>query len=81
MAYITYADGEAPRPDTTAALSRYRNRHGGVDHILRIHGHHPAVLDAHVALYRTVMFVPSPLSRTQREMMAVVVAASLACHY
>lgn len=82
MAYIRYADEEnANDVETAAALHRHRNRHGGVDNILRIHGHHPPTLEAHVALYRTLMFGRSPLSRVQREMLAVVVAAALRCHY
>ncbi len=51
------------------------------DNILRIHGINPPVLKAHLALYRAVMHGPSPLTRIQREMMAVVVSADNQCHY
>lgn len=51
------------------------------DNILRIHGVNPPVLTAHLQLYRTVMHGPSPLTRTQREMMAVVVSNLNRCHY
>ena len=51
------------------------------DNILRIHGINPPVLKAHLALYRAVMHGPSPLSRMQREMLAVLVSAHNGCHY
>lgn len=54
---------------------------GGVDHILKIHSLNPASLRAHFELYKTLMRGPSGLSRTQREMIAVVVSATNHCHY
>jgi len=52
-----------------------------IDHILAIHSLHPASLRAHLMLYRTLMYGPSPLSRAQREMIAVCVSAANQCHY
>ena len=54
---------------------------GGVDHILKIHSLHPAAMSAHFDLYRILMRGPSPLSRIQREMIAVVVSAANECRY
>jgi alkylhydroperoxidase family enzyme len=51
------------------------------DNILRIHGVNPPVLRAHFELYKTTMFGQSPLTRMQREMIAVVVSATNGCHY
>jgi hypothetical protein len=51
------------------------------DNIIRIHGVNSAVLRAHFDLYKVTMFGKSPLSRTQREMVAVVVSAVNNCHY
>jgi alkylhydroperoxidase family enzyme len=51
------------------------------DHIIRIHGVHPATLRLHYDLYVELMRGPSPLSRVQREMIAVVVSAANGCHY
>ena len=51
------------------------------DHILRIHGVHPAVMRRHYNLYIELMRGPSPLTRVQREMIAVVVSATNGCHY
>ncbi|HSR67999.1 MAG TPA: hypothetical protein VLU25_08660 [Acidobacteriota bacterium] len=51
------------------------------DNILRIHGVNPKVLRSHYRLYKSIMHEDSPLSRLQREMMAVVVSAANDCHY
>lgn len=42
---------------------------------------HPRGLEGHVRLYRTLMFGPSPLSRAEREALAVVVSAINGCFY
>jgi alkylhydroperoxidase family enzyme len=81
VAFIDYIPGETAPPDVVDAYDRYRSRHGGVDNILRIHGPNPKSMDAHVGLYRTLMFGSSPLSRVQREMLALVVSAVNHCHY
>ncbi len=54
---------------------------GRVDNILKIHGLHPESLEAHLAVYRDIMFGPGPLSRAEREMAAVVVSIANDCHY
>jgi alkylhydroperoxidase family enzyme len=38
-------------------------------------------LQGHLDLYRAVMFGESPLSRAEREAIAVVVSAANDCHY
>jgi len=56
-------------------------RAGKVFGIVRLMSLNPAVLKASMDLYLAVMFGPSPLSRRQREMIAVVVSAANGCHY
>ena len=51
------------------------------DNILRIHGVHPEMLRHHADLYVEVMRKPGPLTREQREMIAVVVSVANECHY
>ena len=51
------------------------------DNILRIHGVHSRTMRQHYDLYRELMYGRSPLSRIQREMIAVVVSAANECHY
>jgi alkylhydroperoxidase family enzyme len=53
----------------------------GLDNVLASHALNPEALRAHVALYRTVMFGDSPLSRAEREAIAVAVSAANDCHY
>ena len=51
------------------------------DNILAIHTLNPESLRAHYLLYRTLMYGESPLSRAEREMIAVAVSARNGCHY
>jgi len=72
MAFISYVpEDQVPEPD------RVPDR----DNILRIHGVHPRTMRLHYDFYLEVMRGPSPLSRVQREMLAVVVSAANRCHY
>jgi uncharacterized peroxidase-related enzyme len=82
MAYIsTIPDSEASAP-LKALYERCRDpEHGVVPNILRIHSHNPSSLEAHVRYYQTVVRGRSPLSRAQREMIAVVVSATNHCRY
>ncbi len=61
----------------------YRKLSGGrpLAHILEIETLHPAGLAGHYDLYRALMFGPSPLSRAERESIAVVVSAANDCFY
>ncbi len=51
------------------------------DNILQIHGVHPRVMRQHYELYLELMHRPGPLTRRQREMLAVRVSALNHCHY
>jgi alkylhydroperoxidase family enzyme len=41
----------------------------------------PTAMEASMGLYRALMFTPSPLSRVQREMLAVVTSKANDCFY
>ena len=56
-------------------------RAGRVWHIVHVMSPNPPAMRDSMALYRTIMFGPSPLSRAQREMLATVVSAELDCFY
>ncbi len=81
MAYIPYISQEDASPELRALYDRYRGPVGEIDNILRIHGLNPPSLSGHVGLYQTLMRGRSDLTRTQREMIAVVVSAINECHY
>ena len=54
---------------------------GGLDNVLASHALNPEALQAHLLLYQTVMFGDSPLTRAEREAIAVAVSAANDCHY
>jgi uncharacterized peroxidase-related enzyme len=57
-------------------------RAGKVFNVLRIQSLRPHVLQAGIELYKALMLSPeSPLSRAQREMIAVAVSRINHCHY
>lgn len=56
-------------------------RAGGIANIISVQGHNPQVLESSISFYRDVMYGPSPLSRAQREMLAVIVSRVNECHY
>lgn len=56
-------------------------RAAGAAKVLASHSLNPEALEAHVGLYRTIMFGESPLSRVEREAIAVAVSAANDCHY
>jgi alkylhydroperoxidase family enzyme len=80
MAFISYVPEEEAPPELVELYRRYRAG-DGVDNIIRIHGHNPPSMEAHVDLYRCLMFGRSPLSRAQREMIAVTVSTLNRCFY
>jgi alkylhydroperoxidase family enzyme len=81
MAWINLAPvGEATgllRAEYDAAIARA----GRVWQIVKIKSLNAYVLKHSLALYSTVMMGASPLSRAQREMLAVVVSKANDCHY
>ena len=81
MAYIPYL----PEDDATGLLrelyAAYADAAGRVDNVLRIHSLNPRSMRDHYGLYAHLMRGPSPLTRVQREMLAVVVSAENECFY
>jgi len=71
-------DASGPLREEYEAAQR---RAGRVWHILRLMSVNPAALHSTLGQYRTLMFGASPLSRGQREMLAVVVSRTNGCRY
>ena len=61
--------------------ARLAGSDGKVAEILKVQSLSPASLEAHYAFYRSIMFGSGPLTRTQRELIAVAVSAANNCHY
>ena len=82
MAWIrTIAPGEA-RGLLRRLYDEAIARAGKVFNVLSIQSVRPEVLEIGVKLYEELMFSPrSPLSRAQREMIAVAVSRANQCHY
>ena len=81
MAFISYIPESEASNELRQLYDRYREPRGGVDNIIRIHSHNPKSMFGHYEFYRHLMRGPSPLTRIQREMIAVVVSAANHCHY
>jgi len=81
MSYVNTTDPK----DATGLLARIYDaaikRAGKVFQILRIQSNNPRSLKASMDLYAATMFGDSPLTRAQREMLAVVVSRANDCHY
>lgn len=74
----------APEESQGELLEQYNRMHdpaGKVANILGVHSLNPPALRTHFDFYRTLMFGQSELNRAQREMIAVVVSKTSACHY
>ena len=72
MAFIRYVPADQLAPAERVA---------DPDNIIQIHSVHPAVVRQHWELYREVMHRPGPLSRRERELMAVRVSGLNDCPY
>jgi alkylhydroperoxidase family enzyme len=81
MAHIPYVPFEAALGRLAELYRRYRAAGGGLDNIIRIHSLNPPSMEHHVDVYAHLMRGPSPLSRIQREMIAVTVSAVNGCFY
>ena len=81
MPYIRQASDDDVSGDARRELDAARQRAGRVWNIVRVMTPNPAVLRASMQLYLAVMYGPSPLSRRQRELLAVVVSKANGCVY
>ena len=73
-------------PDESTGMLREEynkaiTRAGRVFNIVKLMGLNPGQLRSSLELYLSVMHRPSSLSRTQREMLSIVVSAVNQCHY
>ncbi len=81
MAHIRYVARSDAGELLAEFYDRYSDSGGRLDNILRIHSLNPPTMQHHYDLYRHLMAGPSPLSRAQREMIAVAVSAENDCFY
>ena len=81
MAHIPYVPYEQASGLLAELYDRYRGGGRDLDNIIRVHSLNPRSMRDHVELYTHLMRGPSPLSRIQREMLAVTVSALNECFY
>ena len=76
---------QVPVEEATGLLKRQFDaalkRAGRVWHIVHIMSINPRMMRDSIVFYATAMMGESPLSRVQREMLAVVVSCENNCHY
>lgn len=81
MAWIHMITEEEARGRVAELYEKYSEPWGGVDNIIKIHSLNAKSMQTHYDLYAHLMRGRSPLSRVQREMIAVVVSTANQCRY
>lgn len=81
MPYLRLIDVDDATGELREEYDAAIGRAGKVFNVVRAMSLRPRVLRASMALYREIMFGPSPLSRAERELIAVVVSRENDCHY
>ena len=81
MAFIRTIDETHATDELAALYRRHANPDGTVDEILKLHSVNPGAIAAHGAVYAAAMHAPSPLSRVEREIVAIVVSRENECFY
>ena len=81
MSWIRTISEKEAEGELQTLYRKFIGPEGEVDNILKIHSLNPRSLKGHLDFYTILMRGRSPLSRIQREMIAVVVSAANRCHY
>ena len=81
MAYLRLIEVDDATGELRVEYDAALERAGKVFNIVKAMSLRPAVLSRSIELYREIMFGPSPLSRQERELLAVVVSSANDCHY
>ena len=81
MSWIRTVAPESARGKLRELYEQAVRRAGRVFQILRVQSANPDALESSTELYKALMHGPSPLSRRERELIAVVVSVGNHCHY
>jgi len=81
LAHIPYVPYEEAQGLLADLYRQYGGSEMNVDNIVRVHSLNPPSMEHHLRLYAHLMRGRSPLSRAQREMIAVTVSAVNDCFY
>ncbi len=81
MAWIRVIGEQEADEALRNAYERIGKARGKVANILKIQSLRPTAMEAHIDLYKAIMFGPSNVSREEREMIAVAVSSANHCAY
>ena len=81
MAFIEVIEPEQAQGVLKEIYEGVVSSRGKIAGIHKIQSLHPQHIKAHMDFYMSVMFSASPLSRAEREMMAVTVSTRNGCRY
>ena len=81
MAWIDVIDPDEASGELGDLYDEIVDTRGKVSNVLKVHSQNPAALKEHLDLYDAILFGTSPLSRAEREAIAVVVSAANECDY
>ncbi|MDP2388073.1 MAG: peroxidase-related enzyme [Bacteroidota bacterium] len=81
MPYIKVIEHSEAEGDLKAIYDELVAKRGKLAEVHKIQSLNPESIVKHMELYMTIMFAKSPLSRAQREMIAVVVSVANNCSY
>ncbi|MBI3566351.1 MAG: peroxidase-related enzyme [Elusimicrobia bacterium] len=80
-AWIRIIEPDAAEGDLKAVYDATKGKRGALAAVHKVHSLHPETLTAHMALYMELLFGQSPLSRREREAIAVAVSRTNGCAY
>jgi len=81
MGWIKAIDEDHAEGMLARVYAATRKRAGKVFNILKVQSQNPRVLHTGMSFYMSIMHEDSPLTRGQREMLALVVSNANNCHY
>jgi uncharacterized peroxidase-related enzyme len=81
MTWIKTVDKDRATGEPKRVYDRILKERGHIANIFVAQGAEPAILEHHLEMYVDLMMTPGPLSREEREMIAVIVSAANRCAY
>lgn len=81
MAFIKYITYENASDELKKLYETLGGESKQPANVVRIASPNPKVMETMIPFYRAIMYNPSPLSRQQREMIAIVTSVINQCHY
>lgn len=81
MAFIKVIDHNEAEGELKIIYDDLVSKRGKLTEVHKIQSLNPESIIKHMDLYMTIMYNKSPLSRSQREMIAVVVSVANGCEY